>query len=246
MTPRWAAAVVVAAVLVPAAAAAQTTTVAPTAPATPPPTATVPSATASPTVPAPTTTLPAPGTTIAGGCPAFPPPDVVFTGDVVAKGERLVTFRVTELAVGALPGERVAVAFPDDARFLRLGQRYRVAALRDAESETLSSKVRRPPDEQLSEECTAADEVVTVNSDGTTVDTGLLAGMRGKWGRALFLVLAPLAVAIVALLALVIVKRILVFGWRLPQRLRDVRARRRPPPPAAAGHAGGVPPVSRR
>lgn len=222
------------------------TTVPPTSPSTPTgPPATVPTPT-SPGSSAVGTTLPTPSSTIEGSCLPFPEPSVVFVGEAVAKGPVTVTFRITEMREGALTGDRVDVDFPDDARFFRIGSSYLVVAVADAESGQLSSKVRRPPGEELTEACTAKDLVVTKDPDGSPIDTGLLAGMRGKWGRALFLVLAPLGVVLLGLTAIVIVKRLLVFGFRLPGRVRDARAPRPPRLRDHRGRADGAPPASRR
>jgi hypothetical protein len=237
------AALAMSAVAVLAAPAVAQTTTEPTQPATAGPTATVPLVTTSPPTSSPP---PSPVSTIEGACPAFPAPSVVFVGDVVAKGPEVVTFRVTEVREGAVNAARVDVDFPDDARFLRIGSSYLVVAVQDPESNRLSSKVRRPPGEELSEACTAKDLVLTKDPDGSPIDTGVLAGMRGKWGRALFLLLAPLAVALLVLLAVVIVKRLLVFVFRIPRRVRDARARRPPRLRDHRGHADEPPPVSRR
>jgi hypothetical protein len=177
----------------------------------------------------PATSLPGgPGTTVAD-CQPFPPPAIVFVGRVTANADPDVTFAVEQVRQGTPEGSTVAVRYVDDARFLKVGERYLVSASVDAESEVLASKVRRPRGEELPEACIVKDLVVTRHADGTKIDTGVLAGMKGQWGRAALLVLAPAAAVFGVLLALVIVKHLILFGVRLPGRLQAWR-RRHPPP----------------
>jgi hypothetical protein len=199
-----------------------------------------------PTTAVPSTTIPTPGTTIAGSCVTFAPVAVQFVGVVAAKGNPTVTFRVTEVRRGTVPAVRVDVDYPDDARFLQVGHRYLVTAAQEPESGRFNSKVRRPPGEELPETCTAQDLVITKNTDGSTIDTGIFAGMRGKWGRAFFLFLAPLAAVLVILTAIVLVKHLLLYGFRLPGRMREARERRPPRPPDPPAPAESPPMASRR
>jgi hypothetical protein len=203
-----------------------------------------PAATTAPTSAVPTTTIAATGTTVEE-CPVYDPPAVIFVGEVTARGDTLVTFRVDEVRIGTPPGSTADIEFPDDARFFRVGESYLVSASIDVESGVLSSKIRRPNDEDLPEACTSLDLVVTRNADGTKIDTGVFAGMEGKWGQALLLMAIPALVALGVLVALVVIKRVVVFGVKAPGRLRAWRRRRqarqggRPAPPP------GPPPGSR-
>jgi hypothetical protein len=222
-----------------ATAVAPTTTV----PVPPPPASPVP------TVPLATTT---PSTTIVGGsdstlepCPDFDPPAAVFVGEVTARGDVTATFAVTEMRQGTLPTKTIDVDYPDDARFLHIGQRYLVSASADPESQRLMSKIRRPRNEGLTPACTAKDLVVTKKADGTKIDTGVFAGMHGRWGSVLLRILLPAAVAFAVLLALVLVKRVLLFGFRLPARLQAWRRRRRGLP-ARPGLPPPVAPTARK
>lgn len=226
---RWSTVAVLAAValalVAPVATAQEPTVPDPAAPTGTAPTDTTvdpagdPAAGSSTTAPS-TTVIPPPATT-GEVCQPFPPAAVVFVGTVTGKRDSEVTFRVVEVREGAIPEASVDVDYGTDVRFVRLGKRYEVAAASDLESGQLTSKVRRPRGEDLPEACVALDDVITRNPDGSAIDTGVLAGMRGRWGRAAFLVALPLLVALGVLLGLVLVKYVLVGIIRLPSWLRS-------------------------
>jgi hypothetical protein len=217
-----AAGVVLAVALPPGAAAGQTT---PTTDA--PDVATVP-----PTAPAATSTSAprTPSTTVAP-CDPPAPVAVVFTGTVVAVDRRTVTFTVDGVTRGSLPFAEAVVDYPDDSRFLHLGDRYRVTAASDTEVQRLVSKVR--PTRGAPARCAAGDPIRTTLPDGTPIDTGLLAGMSGHWGTALWYVVAPLGAAVGVLTALSLVKH--TFGWSARAAWRAVRRRRSPRSPRPLG-----------
>ncbi len=184
---------------------------------TDPATTVAPPATGAPT----TTAAPRPTTTLAR-CDDPAPVAVVFTGTAVAVDRRTVTFTVDTVRAGAMPFPEAVVDYPDDARFLRLGERYLVAAAADNEVQRLVSKVRAR--RGTPSHCVAADPIVTSSADGSAIDTGLLAGMSGNWTSAAWYLVAPLAVAIGVLTALSVLRH--GAGWTGRTVWRAVSRRR--------------------
>ncbi len=182
---------------------------APAQTATDPATTVAPPATGAPTTGVPTTTAPPGPTTTLARCDEPAPVAVVFTGTAVAVDRRTVTFTVDTVRAGAMPFPEAVVDYPDDARFLRLGEDYLVAAAADNEVQRLVSKVRARRGTPT--HCVAADPIVTSRADGSAIDTGLLAGMSGNWTSAGWYLVAPLAVAIGVLTALSVLRR--GAGW---------------------------------
>jgi hypothetical protein len=202
-------------------AVAQTeTTVAAVDPAAVPvdPAATVAATTTPPTTIGATTTTQRPAT-----CDAVPPTVAQFVGTVTATGADSIRFRVDELRSGAAGDSSVQVLFVRDARFLKDGHRYLVTASLDTDTKLLVSKVRTKRGEDP--RCTAKDPIYTRNVDGTTVDSGVFAGMKGHSRDVLMAFLRPLGAVLAVLLALVIVKYVLYFGGKGIRRLVSGPAR---------------------
>ncbi|HEX9260384.1 MAG TPA: hypothetical protein VF855_12665 [Acidimicrobiales bacterium] len=169
------------------------------------------------TGPEPTVTLPPnASSTIPGGCPELPKPTVEFVGELTSKSDDLAEFAVREVRKGELEATTATVAIPDEGRFLRAGSLYLVAAIEDPESTELQSKVRPDRDQGEVPATCPPDQIRITNVDGTPIDTGVLSGMRGKWGRALFLILAPVGLAVGVLLAFVLAKRFVRAAARVP------------------------------
>jgi hypothetical protein len=209
----------------------------------PAPTDAPPAAPAAP-APAPGATT-APPTTIPAGCTAAPAATAQFVGKVISGTDELVTFSVTQLRAGTLPGTDVTVDYTasDDRRFLETGHSYLVVASTDPESSRLVSKVRRPREEPTA--CAQFDPIYTRHADGSAIDSSLLAGMKGKWGEVGMAFLIPTAVVFAVLIALVIVKHSVLLTGRGVRYARDRHRSRSSTPGGRPPRAGGPPPPSR-
>jgi hypothetical protein len=162
-----------------------------------------------------------------------------FVGTVIANTPTKVRFKVKSVSAGKVPGPQVDVDYSaaDDTRFLKVGTTYLVAAAVDPDSSRLVSKVRHPVGEP--KVCSNADPIITRDAKGRPVDTAVLAGMRGEWGRVGMAFLIPTAIVLGVLFALVFAKHTILFTgrttYRLQRWLRSRRSRRarRPPRPGA-------------
>jgi hypothetical protein len=148
-------------------------------------------------------------TAIPLNCTKIQPPFLVFVGRITAYQIPTFRFEVDQVVTGKWDGPLVDVDFPNDAGFLRVGPSYLVAAQVDAATGKLYSKVRTTFRTQPGPStCPGDDPIITRMSDGTPVDTGLLSGMKGKWGKVLVAFLVPSAVVMGALVVLVSLKHL--------------------------------------
>ncbi len=206
-------------------------------PSTLPPAAGRPTAS---TVPVdPTTGLPAaqgPLAVLPAGCVAPSPPVAVFEGEITDAVATTARFRVTRVLAGSLQGYQyrdvVDVRFGDETRFLQVGSSYVVGVgLASADGALVSTVREAAPlfggdavvglnDNDI--DCPTFDDPVrTLQPDGSSVDTGVLAPLRGNGSSLLGAVLRPLGVAMLVLLALVIVKQLLFATGRALRDLGD-------------------------
>jgi hypothetical protein len=146
---------------------------------------------------APATTVAQTTTTVGDlprACTAIDPPYVVFVGRVSAYQIPIFRFDVIEVRSGEINGPQIDVRFPDDHRFIDLDHTYLVAAQLDPQDGTLYSKVRvtskTAPEPGT---CPGEDPIITTNADGSSVDTAVLQGMRGKWKMIPLAFVVPLA-----------------------------------------------------
>lgn len=226
---RWVAAAGVGALAViagsswPGAAPTASATVTTTADSAVDTTVAVSAAEATTTVPASTTT----STTLAPErCDPVAPKAFVFVGTATVKADDSVTFRVDEVREGpSITGQTVVVTFVRDARFFEIDERYLVTAALDPDVQLYVSKVRSRRGEDP--RCVAKDPVYTTLANGTPIDTGVFSGLSGTSGKVYRAFLLPLAAVVGALLALVLVKRLVVLTGRGIARLI-----RGPAPPA--------------
>jgi hypothetical protein len=230
------------------AAAAFASPAAATVPPTVPPAAPVEPGAPGSTVPIdPETGLPAaqgPLVVLPAGCVTPALPLAVFEGVITDAVSTTARFRVQRLLSGSLEGyligDLVDVRYGEETRFLAVGSPYVVGAARSAEDGLLVSTVREPAplfggdavvgvnDNDV--ECITLDDPVrTVMPDGASVDTGVLAPLRGNSKSLLGALLRPVAIAFGVLLALVVVKHLL-FG--IGRALRDMGDA---PPPIERG-----------
>ena len=133
----------------------------------------------------PASVVPGGTTTTTIACPVFAGPDAQFLGTATSVGDVVVRFHVDQVEGGNLSVENVDVDYPDDARFVHVGTRYRVPMLRDAESDRFVSKVRpvAPDRGGVVAECAKKDPVLTTLASGDAIDTGVFSGLHGKSGR---------------------------------------------------------------
>jgi hypothetical protein len=230
------------------AAAAFASPAAATVPPTVPPAAPVEPGAPGSTVPIdPETGLPAaqgPLVVLPAGCVTPALPLAVFEGVITDAVSTTARFRVQRLLSGSLEGyligDLVDVRYGEETRFLAVGSTYVVGAARSAEDGLLVSTVREPAplfggdavvgvnDNDV--ECITLDDPVrTVMPDGASVDTGVLAPLRGNSKSLFGALLRPVAIAFGVLLALVVVKHLL-FG--IGRALRDMGDA---PPPIERG-----------
>jgi hypothetical protein len=146
---------------------------------------------------APVTTVAQTTTTVGNlprACTPIDEPYVVFVGRVSAYQIPIFRFDVIEVRSGTVSGPQVDVRYPDDHRFIDLDKTYLVAAQIDPADGTLYSKVRvTSKTAPKPGTCPGEDPIITVNEDGSSVDTGVLQGMKGKWQMIPLAFLVPLA-----------------------------------------------------
>jgi hypothetical protein len=155
---------------------------------------------------APATTVAQTTTTVGDlprACTPIDPPYVEFVGRVSAYQIPIFRFDVIEVRSGEITGPQIDVRYPDDHRFIDLGHTYLVAAQLDPTDGTLYSKVRvTSKTAPKPGTCPGEDPIITTNEDGTSVDTAVLQGMRGKWRLIPLAFLVPLAAVLGALFVL--------------------------------------------
>lgn len=157
------------------------------------------SATIAPPVSTPNTTIPA-------GCELPTPVQATFVGRLSATDRRTGRFEVRQIRGGSLDSFAVNglvdIEYGDDIRFLELGIDYVVAAGLDAESGRLVSKVRDPEPlfggnqvigiEERPLDCPEVEDAVrTVLTDGTSVESGVLAPLSTDGSGLLRAMLLP-------------------------------------------------------
>jgi hypothetical protein len=122
-------------------------------------------------------------------CVASRPIDVVFVGRVTSITDDEVTFAVSDVRSGRVPGDTITVKYPSryNARKLRVGKDY-VVPLVDVESG--ASAVGEPRSFVDTAELGTCASTGTRNADGTAIDTGAMARVGptlatyGAWAAA--------------------------------------------------------------
>ena len=169
---------------------------------------------------------------IPAGCPSVDPADVAFVGTVLAKDEFVekgtVRWQIDQVRDGnAAPfsvNGVVDVRYGPDSQYLEIGEQYLVSAALDSSIGTLTSKAS--PDaplfggdavvglEDTETVCPVVDDPVqTLNVDGTPVETGLLTPLVEDKGLLLATILVPAAIVGVALIGLVLLRRLIGVGF---------------------------------
>jgi hypothetical protein len=158
-----------------------------------------------------TTETTTPTSRLPQACTPIEPPYIVFRGTITAYQIPVFRFDVEEVRQGTWDLPQIDVFFPDDHRFLELGATYVVAAELDEDTGRLYSKVKWssksvPP----AGTCPGEDPIMTVNDDGSAVDTGMFGGMKGRWPDILLAFAVPTLAIVALLLVLVGLKYLLV------------------------------------
>ena len=170
---------------------------------------------------------------IPAGCPPVDPADLAFVGTVLAKDEFVqkgtVRWQIDQVRDGnATPfsvNGLVDVRFGPDSQYLEIGEQYLVSAAFDPSIGTLISKAS--PDaplfggdavvglEDTETVCPVVDDPIqTINVDGTPVETGLFTPLTEDRGLLLATIAVPAAIVGVALIGLVLLRRLLDIGFR--------------------------------
>lgn len=170
---------------------------------------------------------------VPAGCPVPSPADVAFVGNVLDKDGYIekgtVRFSIEQIRAGSASPFSVDgvidVRFGPESKYLDVGESYLVGAAVDSSIGVLSSKVS--PDDPLfggdavigledtEVVCpTLDDPVMTLNTDGTAVDSGLLSPMFEDRRLLLATLGVPAALVGVALVALVLLRRVVQIGFR--------------------------------
>lgn len=189
-----------------------------------------------PTVPAPELdTISDPGALVQvpAGCPVPAPADVAFVGTVVGKDEFVqkgtVRYRIDQVRAGnAAPYSvdgLIDVRYGPDSQYLDVDGQYLVAAAVDPRIGALGSKVA--PEallfggdavvglEDTEVECPLIDDpVMTLNLDGTPIDSGLFQPFFEDRRLLLATIGVPAAIVAVVLVGLVLLRRLMDIGFR--------------------------------
>lgn len=205
------------------------------APAPPPPEPVVDEDAASSLVPVPP------------GCPVPEPADVAFVGTVDAKDAYIdkgtVRFRIDQVRAGSASPFSVRglidVRYGPDSKYLDVGEQYLVGARVDPEIGALASKVAPEAPlfggdavvglEDTAVECLEIDDpVMTLNADGSSVESGVLSPLFDDRRLLLATFGVPAAIIAVVLIGLVLLRR--VWGWGVRGVLELGRAAVTPTP----------------
>lgn len=149
----------------------------------------------------------APATTIPAECVVPTPVQATFIGSVVESDRRTARFQVVQMRGGSLEGyssrELVDIDYAEDVRFIEIGESYIVAAGVNASNGRLFSKIRDPEPLLGSSQVVGLnsgvncpeieDAVRTLDLDGRSVESGVLAPIRDASGRVIRSIVLPLA-----------------------------------------------------
>ena len=163
-----------------------------------------------------------PATTVPAECILPIPVQATFVGSVVESDRRTVRFQIVQMRGGTLDGYEsrglVDVDYDEDVRYLEVGESYIVAAGIDASSGRLFSKVREPEPLLGSSQviglnsgvnCPEVEDAVrTLDLDGRSVESGVLAPLREATGSIIRSLALPVAWALGALVLLATLRAI--------------------------------------
>lgn len=170
---------------------------------------------------------------VPAGCTVPEPADVAFVGTVLDKDgfieKGTVRFRIDQIRAGdASPFSvdgMIDVRYGPDSNFLDIGTQYLVGASVDPVIGVMASKVTPETPlfggdaviglEDTDVDCPVLDDPVqTLDLDGTAVESGLLSPMLEDRRLLLATIGVPAAIAGAALIALVMLRRLIEVGFR--------------------------------
>ncbi len=148
-----------------------------------------------------------PATTIPAECVVPTAVQATFVGTVVESDRRTARFQIVQMRGGSLEGYSsrglVDVDYAEDVRYLVFGESYIVAVGINATNGRLFSKIREPePLLGASQviglnsgvDCPEVEDAVrTLNLDGRSVESGVLAPIRDARGRVIRALVIPVA-----------------------------------------------------
>ena len=185
----------------------------------------------SPSVAAPVSTVPSATTTIPVGCAPPPVSQAVFIGKVKVLDATQAVFELVRLRSGSLAGystetpnslgtvvTEVGIYYGRDVKFLEVGVTYLVGTALDPTTGRIFSRVTEAAPmfggNQVADinnsgvVCpTYPDVARTLNTDGSTIESGVLSGLRGESDRILFAIVVPAGLVLLGLVTLVLVRR---------------------------------------
>jgi hypothetical protein len=176
------------------------------------------------------------------GCPVQPLPDVVFVGTAVDSDFRTVRFRIDQARAGDI-GQFASQGYVDvrygiDAKFLDDGDQYLIGASYDPQTQSLRSRVQPATpsiggDEiigatETDRECPeVVDPMRTLNTDGSSPDSGVLSPFFGNRDGLLRSLLVPLGLICLLVFVLAGVRWFLTgFGRSVESLARSSQARK--------------------
>jgi hypothetical protein len=172
---------------------------------------------------------------VPAGCNMPPAPVAVFVGTLAAADTTTARFAVQQIRAGNLDGYAVNtivdVRYDDDIRFLHKGRQYLVGATPDPIRGVLTSKVRVAAPlfggdaviglDDTNLRCPRVEDgVKTLLTDGSEVDTGVLAPLKTAKRSVAKAILRPLGIAFGVLFMLVAIK-LLIFAMVRAARERE-------------------------
>lgn len=163
-----------------------------------------------------------PATTIPAECVVPTPVQATFVGTVVESDRRTARFQIVQVRGGSLEGYSsrglVDVDYAEDVRFLEFGVSYIVAVGINASNGRLFSKIRDPEPLLGSSQVVGLnsgvncpeieDAVRTLDLDGRSVESGVLAPIRDASGRLIRSIVLPLAWVLGALVLLATLRNV--------------------------------------
>ena len=179
-------------------------------------------------------TLPSATTTVPVGCAPPPVSQAVFVGKLKTVDITSAVYELVRLRSGSLAGystdiplstgevtTEVGIYYGRDVKFLEIGESYLVGTSLDATSGRIFSRVTESAPmfggNQVADinnsgvVCpTFADPARTVHVDGSSIESGVLSGLKGKSNRLMLALVIPSLLVLGALLALVLIRRSLL------------------------------------
>jgi hypothetical protein len=179
-------------------------------------------------------TVPSPSTTVPVGCPPPPASQAVFVGRLDSLDATSASYTVERLRSGSLSGYSTETAGPDgaivttvvvyygrDVKFLSEKENYLVGTALDPNTGRLISRVSESAPlfggNQVADinnsgvVCPTFDDPArTLYPDGSGIESGVLSSLDGNGNRIVFAIIVPAGLVLLALVTLVLIRRLLV------------------------------------